>query len=349
MNKLNVGIVGCGFIAQKRHIPAFLRLSHEASITAVCDLNVELATKVAKKYNIKKVYHNVSEMMENEDLHIVDICTPPKVHAPIAIEVLKGGSNVLMEKPMAINSTDCIKMIDVAKKEQLKLSIVHNEKFYPPFLKAEELVKKGAIGKITGINVNSSTQISEFMQNKDHWVHKLPGGVLGETGPHLVYLSLAFLNKILDVKITTRKNIKTSFGMFDEFRAILEGEKVNSSIMLSHSNDYTLNEVDIYGTKGLMRLDLQSMITTVFNRRDLSPVSLGWSALSQSTQITKGLISNTIQTVSGKSFLGHNIMIQKYIHSIKNNLPVPVSPEEGLETTRVMELLVKRLNENTNE
>jgi len=343
MTKLNIGIVGCGFIAQRRHIPAFVNLKQDVTITALCDINTELASEVAKQYNIKNVYENVNEMMEQEDLDIVDICTPPQIHSHIAIKVLKGGSNVLMEKPMALVSKDCERMINVAKKENLKISVVHNEKFYPPFLKAIEMIEKGVIGKVTGVNVNSSTQSSEFMKDQSHWVHKLPGGILGETGPHLVYLSLTFLKKVIDVKIIARKNLSFPWGSFDEFRALLVGEEINSSILVSHSNEYTMNEVEIFGTRGLIKLDLQSMLLLHFHRKSLHPLSLGLSSLSQSMQIINGLFSNSVKTITGKTFLGHNIMIEKFVKSIRNNLPVPVSPEEGLETTRVMERLIKNL------
>lgn len=64
MNKIKVGIIGCGFVASKWHIPGFLRLKSNTIIQAVCDLDPSLATSVAKQFNLPKSYSNVSEMLQ---------------------------------------------------------------------------------------------------------------------------------------------------------------------------------------------------------------------------------------------------------------------------------------------
>ena len=102
MSKLKVGVVGCGFVAKKRHIPAFLRLNKDVDLCAVCDLNEAVAGAVAKEFRIPHVYSDVSEMLSKEGLDVVDVCTPPQVHALIAVEAMESGCHVLLEKPMAI-------------------------------------------------------------------------------------------------------------------------------------------------------------------------------------------------------------------------------------------------------
>ena len=115
-NKLKVAIVGCGAVAEKRHIPGFARLKQNVTIQAVCDKNKELASKVAAQYGITNVYTTQTEMLAKENLDIIDVCTPPQIHAPIAIEALEHGCHVLMEKPMALSAADCDSMIEAAKK-----------------------------------------------------------------------------------------------------------------------------------------------------------------------------------------------------------------------------------------
>ena len=89
MTRLRAAVVGSGFVAQKRHIPSFLRLKREVSLCALCDLNQGLVTEVAKRFGVKHVYSNLSEMLSKEDLDIVDICTPPQAHASVAIEAME--------------------------------------------------------------------------------------------------------------------------------------------------------------------------------------------------------------------------------------------------------------------
>jgi predicted dehydrogenase len=77
--KLKVAVVGAGFVAQKRHIPAFLRLKKYIDLCAVCDLNLELAKSVSANFGILNSYSNLSEMLKKEHPDIVDVCTPLKL------------------------------------------------------------------------------------------------------------------------------------------------------------------------------------------------------------------------------------------------------------------------------
>jgi len=345
MKKLRVVVVGCGFVAQKRHIPGFLRLKRHVSLCAVCDLNQNLAKDVANRFGIANVYTDLSEMFSKERPDVVDVCTPPKVHASVAIEAMEKGCHVLLEKPMASDLSDCDKMIQASRKYGVKLSIVHNQRFYPPFLKAQELVESGAIGELVGLRVLSLTQREEYIAHENHWVHKLPGGVIGETGPHAVYLSLAFVKNVKNVDVYARKKSAYPWVLYDDYRVELEGENINSSIYISHASDYTAGEVDLFGKDYALKVDLQSMLLIRYKREHLNPSSVALSSLSIAGQIAKGIISNTFRVMFYKPMLGHDVMIEKFVDSIINDQPVPVTPEEGRETVRVIEMMVKKLNE----
>jgi len=343
MSKLKVAVVGCGFVARKRHIPSFLRLKRDVSVCAVCDLNKGLAIQVAKKFGIPNAYSNLSEILSREHLDVVDICTPPHAHMPVAIEAMESDCNVLMEKPLALSVSDCDLMIHVADKYDVKLSVVHNQRFYPPFIRSQELVNNGTIGKLTGMRILSATKSSEYMANENHWVHKLPGGVIGETGPHTVYMSMVFLKNIKDVNVYARKTIDYPWVLYDEYRVELVGEDINSSIIISHANEFTAGEVDLFGTEGMIKMDLQSMLLILYKRKDLKPVSLALSSLRNAGQITKSIASNTLAAMLHRPFLGHDIMIEQFINSIIHDRPVPVPPEEGRGVVQVMEMIVRKL------
>src|SRR5438034_8832399 len=192
MKKLDVVTVGCGHAACHRHIPTFLRQHKSVRVSAVCDLNQPLAKNTAAKFGIPRYYSSLSEMLSKEEPDIVDVCVPPDFHKDAAIEALEAGSHVLMEKPMALNVSDCKEIMQVAQSNKVKLCVVHNQRFYPPFLKARELVEKGVIGKVIGARICFLSREEEYMINEKHWVHRLPGGVLSETAPHTIYLSLPF-------------------------------------------------------------------------------------------------------------------------------------------------------------
>src|SRR5277367_5108716 len=99
MSKLKAAIIGSGLIAKLKHIPAFQRHRDKVHLTALCDVNIDAARLAAAAGGIPNAYADVGEMLAKEKPDIVDICTPPKTHAKIAVQCMQAGSNVLIEKP----------------------------------------------------------------------------------------------------------------------------------------------------------------------------------------------------------------------------------------------------------
>ncbi len=163
--------------------------------------------------------------------------------------------------------------------------------------------------------------------------------MIGETGPHLVYLSLPFLGYVRNVRVSAKKILNYPWVTFDTYSIDLEGDSVVSSSFLSHASDHIAWEVDVLGTQGVIRMDLHSMLLSVQRKRDLKRRSLALSSLRTSRSIATGVVSNALGNVMGRSFLGHDLIVSKFVKSVTNGTPVPVPPEEGQETTRLMELI----------
>ncbi|MCG2737379.1 MAG: Gfo/Idh/MocA family oxidoreductase [Candidatus Methanoperedenaceae archaeon] len=345
MEKLKVAVVGCGLIAKARHIPGYMTMKKKVDLCAVCDKNEQLARETAKKYHISKAYSDVSEMLSKEKLDIVDICVPPQIHAPIAIEAIENGCHVIMEKPMALKTSDCDQMIDAARKHGVKLCVIHNNIFDPPFLKAKKLVEDGAIGDFVGMRIFLSTHRSDMIDLKDHWYHKLPGGVMGETGPHMAYMSLALLKNVKNVDIYAKNFLGHPWAPFDEFRIELDGEKGISSVALSYSRNCWAANVDIIGTEAALHMDLQSMLLIRYQLKELNYLPLARSSLSTIFQIIGGTASNVYKVVMGMREIGGDVVINRFVDSVLNDTQPPVTGEEGREVVRVMEMVVKRYQE----
>ena len=319
-------------------------------VQAVCDLNQSLATSVAREFGIPRSYSDLAEMIQKENLDIVDICTPPQTHAPLAIEAMEKGCHVLLEKPMALKVSDCDQMNNVAQRCGSKLCIIHNEIFRPPFLKARELVANGNIGKLTGMRWCRLTHKDEYMSIENHWVHRLPGGVLGETGPHAVYTSLVFLKNIRNVDVFAKKTLEYPWVPYDYFNIVLEGENITSSIVISHSNDCFVADVDLFGTKGVLKMDLQSMLLIRYRVSETKPLRLALSSLNTIAQTLKGVTSNAAKVMLGRQTVlsrarGHDVVIERFVDSVINDQRPPVTGDEGRETVRVMEIIVEKLNQ----
>lgn len=347
MQKLKVGIIGCGLISKLRHIPAYKRLK-DFEVQAVCDLNEELAKETAKEFKVPKFYTDTSKMFAEEDLDIVDICVPPQIHAPIAIDAMKSGSHVIMEKPMATKASDCEEMIKVSKKNNVKLSVVHNDIFHPPFIKAKELYEKGEIGDFRGIKIFLSTPKHYMIDLKDHWYHKLPGGVIGETGPHISYMSLEFLKNIKNVDVFAKSFLNYSWAPHDDFRIEIEGENGFSSVALAYTNNYWAATVDIIGTDAMLQIDLNSMLLIKHDLNELSYVPIAKQTLGSVGQRIGNTMSKAANVIAGRQKIGTEIVVEKFADSILNGTPLPVTAEEGLEATRLMEMIVENYHKKYN-
>lgn len=345
--KLRVGIVGCGAIARIRHIPAFLKLKDQVQIHAVCDKNESLAKEAAANNGVPGVYSDVTQMLAKEKLDIIDICTPPQSHAAIAIEAIKSGCHLILEKPMALSSADCDKMLAIPRKNAQKICVIHNQLYYPPVLKARKLVSEGAIGDFIGLRIFMSDPQDEMIMRKDYWVHQLPGGVIGETGPHPVYKSIAFIGPVVSADVSASRHLEHPWAPFDEFRINLEGQKGYSSIVISYSSHRRASTMDILGTEGALHLDLLSMLLIHHRKNaEMKPIALALTSLGNAAQMLGGITQNAFRLLTGQGeFYGHNTIIKDFVSSITNNSVPPITGEEGRETTRTLEMVVNKLRE----
>ncbi len=345
MDKLKVAVIGCGLIAQMRHIPALLRMKRKVEFCAVCDLNAELVEETASKFNIPHAFTDSTAMFAQEDLDLADICVPPQIHAPIALEAMAHGCNVIMEKPMALTTLDCDKMIAASQERRVKVSVIHNQLFHAPLVRARQLVDSGAIGDFHGMRIFISTPRSDMIDLKDHWYHKLPGGVIGETGPHMSYISSAFLGRIDNVDVRAKSYLNLPWAPFDEFRFEIEGERGFSSVTISYANDYWASQIDLFGSTATLRVDLPRMLLLSERVGSLGYASVGRASLSNIAQMVKGLASNSLKAVAGIHKLGTDAVIEQFVDSVLYNYALPVTAEEGREAVRIMEAIVARYNE----
>jgi len=346
MNKLKVAIVGTGAIASERHIP-ILSKTPQVHIVAVCDLNEKTARKVADRFRIPHVYTDVGEMLSKEPLDVVDLCTPPHTHADLSLQAIEHGCHVIMEKPMALRSEDCKRIIEAARDRGVKICVIHQMLFYPPVQKALRLIKDGALGDFLGMRIFIANPVWLRTAEKNDWVHKLPGGIIGETGPHLVYLSRAFVGDILDVSVRAEKHTSFPWCQFDDYRIELVGEKGISTIMTLYASKQFAAEVDIYGTDGFLKLDLQAMTLMHYRRKSRQSKVVLTSSLAQAFQLTKSVLSNLVQASKGRLRPGfaHETIMKGFLQAIVSDQPVPVTGEDGLATVETMEKIVNTLSE----
>jgi predicted dehydrogenase len=340
----SVSLIGSGLIAKKKHIPAWQRLKGEARLASIVETNTELGRQAAAEFGIPKVYTDLSEMLAEERPDIVDICTPPRSHAPIAEQCLNAGAHVMVEKPMAVDASECDRMIAAAKAANKQICVVHSDLFYPSFMKARELVNQGRIGEFRGMRILLITPYDYIVSKSDHWANKLPGGIIGETGPHMVYMTLAFIDKIVGVHAVGKKLLpEYPWSLYEDYRVDLIGEKATSSTVLLFSNNQWAAQVDLFGSKGMIQMDIESQVVTVYDRPNLKAQTIGRSACSAVTQTLGSVAKMTSQILTKRFQSTHEQIVAQFCASLKAGGKSPVPAEQGREAVRVMDIIAHQL------
>ena len=146
---VNVGIIGCGGIANGKHMPSLKKIPNVRMI-AFCDVIPERAEKAARDYGVPgaKVYTDYRELLKNADVEVVHVLTPNREHADISIDALYAGKHVMCEKPMAKTAADARRMVEAAKATGKKLTIGYQHRQKSTSRYAKQYIETGALGEI---------------------------------------------------------------------------------------------------------------------------------------------------------------------------------------------------------
>ena len=151
---INVAIIGTGGISHA-HIKAYLQFPDRCRIAALVDIIPGKAQRVKEQYGLDAdVYLDHHEILD-KDIDLVDVCTPPFVHAEISINALRSGKNVVCEKPMAASLEECDAMLKARDESGKKLSIIAQNRFRLPVRNLKALLDSGMAGKVRQVTVNS--------------------------------------------------------------------------------------------------------------------------------------------------------------------------------------------------
>ena len=192
---VKVGIIGCGGIANGKHMPA-LKQVEGVEMVAFCDLIIEKAIKAAAEYGTAdaKVYADYKELLKDESIEVVHVLTPNRSHADITIDALYAGKHVMCEKPMAKSAEDAKRMVEAAKATGKKLTIGYQHRHKAASQYAKQMIDRGDLGEIYYANCyairrrgtpNWGVFLNEYEQG---------GGPIIDIATHSLDLTLYLMN-----------------------------------------------------------------------------------------------------------------------------------------------------------
>lgn len=181
--RLRVGLVGCGAIVRAAHLPALMG-NPDVEVAVLCDRQAENARLTALEYDLKcPVVTSHTELIGKVDAAIIAV--PPRWHAPVAIDLLSGGVDVLCEKPLAITVADGARMADCARRHDRVLAVALMMRFFPHNHVLRSLVLDGELGDIREVIAEDGAPLDWAMATNSYFDRdNTGGGVLFDSGVH---------------------------------------------------------------------------------------------------------------------------------------------------------------------
>lgn len=205
---INFAVVGCGTISDM-HFNAIETID-DAYLIGVFDTDQSAADKAKEKYNCKK-YDSYEQLLNDEKVDVVCICTPSFLHSSVALQALNAKKNVLVEKPLALNVEDCEKLIYCAKKMNVQLGVVSQLRFSDSVNYAKKALEKGLLGRITRADLYMKYYRPQEYYDTSNWRgtwQKDGGGALMNQGIHGVDLLLYLMGKVKSVYALSKTQIR---------------------------------------------------------------------------------------------------------------------------------------------
>lgn len=194
-----VAIAGCGKVAHL-HARAIQGISN-AILAAVWSRTPETAEKFAAIYDCPS-YRDITSMVLNSHIDIVIVCTPHPFHKQPAVEAASAGANVLVEKPLASLLEDCDEMIRVCRKQNVKLGVISQRRWYQPVMRLKKAIEAGKIGMPVLGTVTMLGWRDRAYYDSDKWRGTWDmegGGVLVNQAPHQLDILLWYMGEIEEV------------------------------------------------------------------------------------------------------------------------------------------------------
>lgn len=274
MKEIKIAVIGCGRIAQE-HLNAFSKIEN-VKIQAVADEVTEKARSVAEQYKCN-VYTDYKDMLNSEQLEAVVICTPPDLHARIAIFAMKHGLNVLCEKPFALSSAEAQEMCSCTKENKLILMMASKFRFVEDVVKARTIIESGLLGKLVLFeNVFCSKVDMTTRWNSQKNISG--GGVLIDNGAHSVDIARFLLGPIALIQAQFGCQVQ-DIPVEDTARIYFQSRLgVMGTIDLSWSITKDLPcYISVYGTEGTLLIGWKSSQYKLHGKQDWEVFGSGYS------------------------------------------------------------------------
>jgi scyllo-inositol 2-dehydrogenase (NADP+) len=337
-NAVRVGLCGIGRAGFGMVRRGLEKLPH-IRVVAGFDL-LEERTRQLQEICGSRAYSSYEEFLADEEVELVIVATRSHEHVPMAIEAMKAGKDVLVEKPMALDVAGADKLIAAARKLKRRLFVRHNRRFDIPFLQAMEIAHSGKIGKLFAVQLRQGSY-----QRRSDWqtLRKFGGGQLLNWGPHLVDWGCQFIGgKAIDVWADL-KLIAATGDAEDHVKLMMRGATgVVVDIEISGAAAISQPPWILMGTAGTLVIDAKNEChLKYFDQKQLPRLRASDQTPAHPGPSNGAEIQWKEEHFPAKPAQVPNFWIELY-DSLRKKKPFPITLEQARENMRIISLAKKR-------
>jgi len=345
MSKLKVGIVGCGGIANGKHLPA-IKKNGNFEIIAFCDLIKERAEKAKEEYGTpeSRIYTDYQELIK-EDLDAVYVLTPNNAHAPITIAALKAGKHVMCEKPMAKTYAEAKAMVDTAKETGKVLTIGYQSRYRSDSQYLKRACENGDLGEIYYAKAHAVRRRAVPTWGVFLDEEKQGGGPLIDIGTHALDLTLWMMDNYepesvmgsVYRKLADQKETGNAWGDWDPTVFTVEDSAFG---FIKMKNGATIN---LEASWALNTLDVDEAKTSLCGTKAGADMKDGLriNSVKYGRQCVEkpNLQAGGVAFYDGTAEEPTDIEQRVFFDAITKGTPLTVKPEQALVVTQILEAI----------
>lgn len=181
IDQVRWGVIGCGEATETKSGPA-LQCVDGSSIACVMSRDEKKALSYAQRHGIQRAYSDATELINDREVNAVYIATPPSSHATFAIMAMKAGKPVYVEKPLAANYEECLRVNNVSEQTGVPCYVAYYRRYLPYFQRVKQLVMNGTIGKVLSVQIRFAVPPRELDYNKTNLPWRLQPDIAGGGG-----------------------------------------------------------------------------------------------------------------------------------------------------------------------
>jgi predicted dehydrogenase len=355
---IRVGIIGCGKVAEK-HANQILRICN-AEIVGACDRESLMAEQLAERFGIKRHFSDVEAFLRGCEPDVVHIATPPQSHYSLARQCLEAGCHLYVEKPFTLTGEEAKELIRLAEAGGQKLTAGHETQFVPVARDMRNLIQAGYLG---GAPVHmESVYCYEFsderyaravLGDRNHWVRKLPGGLLQNIISHGIGKIVEYLQDE-EVTVLTHgftspflKNIGEA-DMRDEVRVIIsDGRRTTGYFTFSSQIAPASHQFRVYGPRNSLIADYEHQtLIKVPGKSYRSYLSQFIPPFADAVQYLENGFRNVRRFLKKELYAesGIHFLIDSFYKSITDGTPLPIPYRDILLTSRIIDRILIQID-----